>query len=157
MNDTTFARQLATALAADNELAAAFVSPDSADVNIVGEQSAAILTARPSITISGEYEPFGSRRKGTVSLELLGRLADSDGHAERFDALWEKLFGAQGATPEITRSNAAAAKAALKTTLAGMAVVELIEYGPASDAIDAGAEGDDLRTVLNLRVAWRFV
>ena len=54
-------------------------------------------------------------------------------------------------------ANLAAAKVALKTELSSAAVVDLIEYGPAVDAIDAGAEGDDLRTALKVRVAWRFV
>lgn len=162
MNDTRLAQELAAVLAADAEFAALFTAApategEAAAVNIYGAQSGFIVTARPSVIAAGEYEPFGVRRKGNLTLEVRSRIGQAGNHPALFDALWNKLLGAPGADTAETLANRTAAKAAIKSALAAAGNVAVMDYGPASDAILADAEGDDLRTILTLRVVWQHL
>lgn len=161
MNDQLFAQQLAAAFATDDyeQMNQKFGNDGEHPVNIYAAQSGAI-TERPCLTIYGEYEQFLHRRKGTVSFEVRSRVGKETAereHQERFDALFNALLGAQGATPAATLANRAAAKSSMQSILSNLGKVTLIEWGPARDAIEATAEGDDLITSLKLGVVWQFV
>lgn len=135
MDDALFAAELAAVLG-DTEtypLGFATVAAAQAGVNV----------ERPSLTISGSYEAFGSViRKGTVDLELRSRFDEQAEHRTRFSALWAALM-ADGAA------------ASLITRISGREAVELLSYG--RNKVEADVDGEDLRTLLTLNVAWRFV
>ena len=136
MNDVLFAQELAAVLAGSGYSALVALVP-----NILPVQAAEV-TARPTIGISGEYQPYLQRRKGMVTLELRSRIGDeteAGEHQARFVALWAALFGAQGADEAATRAALAAAKAALQSAAADRGNVVLIEYGYGRDAVSAGA------------------
>lgn len=144
MSDTLLSSELAVVLAGDPVFLALIP-------HIHGEQSGEI-SARPSLVISGVFTPYGPRRLGMLDLEVKSRLADDpalalagSGHAAQVDALQAKFF-------------AAGAADALKALLVGRGKVELIEYGLAGpNPFDADETGDDLRTIIHLRVAWRIL
>lgn len=156
MNDQSFSAELAAVLAADAPLLALIPS--------IAAGGTGVTVARPSLIVSGEYEPYLQRRKGMLHLELRSRLGDQaaasaaseDDHYARFLAVWTKLFGAQGANEAETRANLAAAKVALKAALAARLKVTLLEYGPARDAVSASADEQDLITTIKVAVAWAF-
>jgi hypothetical protein len=162
MNDLLFAQELAAVLASDDYAGLRDLFRPSPEVapQIYAAQAAADLT-RPTLTISGDFEAYGfARRKGSLAVEIRGRAGDEtadDKHQVRFATLYAVLLGELGADAATTLANRNAAKAALKAALAARGKVELADYGCASNAIDATADGDDLRTVLNLRVAWAFL
>jgi hypothetical protein len=136
MNDNLLAVELAAVLAADSGLAAL--------IPYIYAEQAGALTQRPSLSLKGSFTPFGIRRKGELVLELRSRIADevdadgapvSGNHVEQFTALWNLLLGAQASTNAAWLANAAAAKAAIKTAIAARQKVEIVEYGPATDAL----------------------
>lgn len=162
MNHILLAAELAGVLVDDAEVAVLFTAAPAAVgeppvVNIYGEQSGFIVTARPSLVISGDYQAYGARRLGTLSLEVRSRIGAADNHAAAVETVWNKLLGAPGADYAATLASRAAVKAAVQAALLAAGKVELIEYGPAPDVRSADAEGDDLRTILSLRVVWRFL
>lgn len=170
MNDLILVQELASILAGDGyatlrDAMRPATNPDgseSADPlppNIFPAQAAA-NTSRPILVISGEYNNYGTNRMGTVNFELRGRIGDeaTGGHQSRFELLWAALFGALGADAGATRANQTAAKLALKMALAGRGAVTVNDYGPApANAVNADVDGEDLRTVLQVRVAWAFL
>lgn len=165
MNDTLFPLELAAVLSADpySALAALFTPAPTDDIpapvpSIFGQQAAAVAT-RPTLTISGVFDEYGTRRIGTLMLEVRSRLGDETTdreHQTRFLLLMTSLLGAQGADFATTQANQAAAKVALKAALAARGKVTVVDYGPAQNAIEATVDGDDLRTVLSLRMAFAF-
>lgn len=153
MNDHLAAVEIAEVLKADADLLELIP-------HIFPEQSGAV-TSRPSLSISGTFEPFGVRRRGELVFELRSRIADEeaageDGHDGQFELLWAKLIGAEATTNAGFQANLATAKAAIATALAERGHIALIDYGPARDALAADADGEDLRTVLRLGFAFTF-
>jgi hypothetical protein len=157
MNDTLLALKLAAVLALNESLVALFSTDEPEPVpHIFGQQSGEI-TARPSLTIFGEYEPYPRFRKGDLHCEIKSRMADAPQHDARVIGLLEVLFGEEDPDDAVaTAASLAAAKSALKAALAADGV-RLVDYGFAPEGIQADAEGDDLRTIINLRVAWQPV
>lgn len=161
MNDQLFAVELAAVLASNSysTLRGLFVPAAGGDPQIHAGLAAADVK-RPTLTISGLWQPFLHRRNGEVNLEIRSRIGDETNdreHHSRFLALWAALLGAQGATPEATRQNLANAKVALKAALQLRGKIELIQYGPHRNAVTADVDGDDLRTTITLQAVWAFL
>ena len=158
MNDQLLAVAIAAVFNADSDLLIQIPNIHAAN--------SGDITTRPSLTIHGEYDNYGTSRKGVLTFELLSRMADEQpdpapvtpgpNHQTRFEALWEKLFGAVGSSPSVTASNRAAAKAALLTAVNAVGGVTLAAYGPAKNTVEANVDGDDLRTHIQIAVAFRF-
>lgn len=162
MNDTLISKEFAEILKADSDFAGLFSGPPATEggdpvINIFGDVSGGVATARPMLTISGLFDPYGSRRKGDLSLEIRYRVADAETYEGLFDSLWVKLLGAQGADDAETRSNMALAKSAVQSEIALRGKAEVITYGPSPSAVTAEVDGDDIRMVLGLRLAWAFL
>ena len=158
MNDHLLAQAFATALRADSTLLS--------QIPQIHAGNSGDITVRPSLTLHGEYDNYGIMRKGILRFELLSRMADEQPspapitpgptHQSRFEALWQKLFGAVSTNPTVTASNFVAAKSALLTAINAVGGINLINYGPAKNTVESNIDGDDLRTHLQLSVAFAF-
>lgn len=171
MNDLVFLQELAAVLVGDAYAAlrdSLRVVPDPAHPpdppnppQIFAAQAAA-NTERPILVLSAPaaFTTYGPRRIGNVSFELRGRTGDETAageHQARFVLLWAAFFGVQGADDAATKANAVTAKAALIAALGDRGKITLVDYGlPNESALLADVDGDDLRTVLQLRTAWAF-
>ena len=145
MNDHLLHAELAAVLSSDEyeDLRELFGQPPQ----IHAAQDGADL-ARPCLTISGEYAPYGPRRKGTLTLGLRSRMGDETAqreHQARVDALLAALLADT------------AAQEALLDALAARQAVTVATYGAASEFLSASVDGEDLVTRIQLRVAWAFV
>lgn len=161
-DDTLLSREIAELLKADEDFAALFTQTiDDVPVTFIHGHLTGEVTQRPSLTISGDFVPYLSRRKGMVAFEILSRLGDEtaeDEHGALVTALMGKLFGVQGATDALTRASQAAAMAAMVADIAERGKVTIATYGPAREgAFEADVADDDLRTVIRLNIAWAFV
>ncbi len=155
MNDNLIAQEVADVLKTD----AAYADLLAVIPTIQPAQAGAQL-ARPNLEVSGTWTPYGSRRKGLLSLTLRGRMGDeetSPNHSDRFTALFTALCGAPGSTVAETKANLAAAKAVLKAAVAARGAITLDEYGLGEDAVNATSEDQDLVTTLQLMCIWTFV
>lgn len=134
------------------EIAAVLAASYTLGIAHIGAAQAAEDLSRPSLSVTGEWQPYGeSFRKGTLELELRSRSGDETAgheHDAKFAALLKALMGADTITQ-------ATAKATFKAALATRAAVNVLDYGPKE--ITADVDGDDLRTKFTLNMVWKFV
>lgn len=165
MNDILIFQELAAVLSGDGYAAlAALFTPAPTDAvpeptpQIYAAQTATPI-GRPSLTISGSFDPYAHRRMGQVVFEVRSRVGDeTEGqHQACFEALYTALLGPLGADAAAVAANAATARATLMGLVAARGKVAIISYGPAQNTISGDVDGDDLRTTLMLRFAWLFL
>ena len=156
MNDNLILSEVAATLTAHyTELAAAVP-------NILHAQAASD-TARPIITVNGDFKPYrGTIRKGTLTLELRSRVGDETetppNHQSRFDLLFAAMLGAQGADFETTMANRTAAIAAFHAAISARGKIDVRLIAPAEEnVIVFEVEGDDLVTTLSLHFIAEFL
>jgi hypothetical protein len=141
MNDNLILSEVAATLTAHYSALAAAVP------RILHAQAAAD-TARPVLTVSGEFKPYrGTIRKGTLALELRSRIGDeTEGqHQERFDFLFAAMLGT-------------GAFAAFKAFISARGKIDVRLIAPAEENIIVSeVEGDDLVTTLNLHFIAEFL
>jgi hypothetical protein len=155
MDDLLICRELAEVLS-NSAPESPYADLFAAVPNIFPGQAADDV-ARPTLTITGEFQPFIGGRKGTVTFELRSRTGDSgDGeHKAAFWLLFAALLGEEGADNAATAASRAAALATLKAAVAARGNAAVVAMGPARDTVESTFDEKDLISRLQLMLAWR--
>ena len=160
MNDQVICEEIVAVLLSEAfaDFANTFVTATSPAAQIHPAQDASLLK-RPTLTVSATFNPYGTKRKGTITFEIRSRVGDENGeekpHQTRTEALMNTLLGANGGA---LAANRAAAKAALIDALTARGNVTLLDYGPhRDDAFEMNFDGVDLVTRMVLSAVAVFL